>query len=144
MIKAAGLFSSLAMLCTAASAECNRPVKPMEFPDGYTATRDQMIDANRLVKQYTKDMSAYIECIDSGFLEYRVKKLANTRYAKDLEGAPATTQQAIVSRIACNDECEQMATQHMLANNKAVGEMQTVVKQFNEQLRAFKSRTAPP
>ena len=57
MNKALGLVTFLALLSTAANAECIRPPKPASLPDGNTATRDEMVAANKLVKQYTTGVS---------------------------------------------------------------------------------------
>lgn len=120
MNKALGLVTFLALLSTAANAECIRPPKPASLTDGNTATRDEMVAANKLVKQYTAGVRACIDCIDGDLLEYRVKELVNSPYAKFLKGAAPSTQQATVSHVPCNGDCNQMALERMHKNNAAV------------------------
>ena len=59
MKKALGLLSFFALLSTAANAECIRPPKPANLPDGNTATRDEMIAASRVVKQYNEQLRIF-------------------------------------------------------------------------------------
>ncbi len=53
----------MAALSSPAWADCNYPKKPGRMPDGNTATRDEMVAAQRVVKQYQADITAYLECI---------------------------------------------------------------------------------
>jgi hypothetical protein len=143
MIKAPGLLFFLALLCTAASADCIRPSKPASLPDGNTATHDEMVAANKLIKQYSADMAVYLECLVPEFQENKMKLYANTAVGDAYARAAPADRLKILSSINCDGECERLATELMNKNNAAVDEMEGVVKQFNEQLRAFKSRTSP-
>ncbi len=143
MIKAHGLFFSLALLCTAASAECICPPKPASLPDGNCATRDDMVAANKLIKQYSADMTVYLECLVPEFQEDKMKLYANTAVGDSYARASPADRLKLLSSLNCIGECERLSTELMHKNNAAVDEMEGVVRQFNEQLRAFNSRTAP-
>ena len=48
----------------AAEATCIYPQAPDKIPDGATATLDQMLAAQKLVKQFDTDIDAYNACLD--------------------------------------------------------------------------------
>ncbi len=121
MNKALGLLVLAVCLSTAAYAECPYPHKPAKLPDGNTATKDEMIAANKLVKQYNVDMTAYLDCL-------------KTEYDGTTAKLPAD---------ATEDQKKQLATVYARKNDAAVDELQTIATQFNEQLRVFKAKTPP-
>ena len=121
MNKALGLLVIAASLSTAAYADCTYPRKPAKLPDGNTATRDEMVAANKLVKQYNADMTVYLDCI-------------KTEYDGTTAKLPAD---------ATEDQKKQLATVYARKNDAAVDELQGVATQFNEQLRVFKAKTPP-
>ncbi|MES1196562.1 MAG: hypothetical protein ABUL58_06425 [Steroidobacter sp.] len=45
-------------------ADCNYPKTPADPPSGATATKEQMIAANKVTKQYSSDVDEYLKCID--------------------------------------------------------------------------------
>jgi hypothetical protein len=121
MNKALGLLVLAASLSTTAYAECAYPHKPAKMPDGNTATKDEMVAANKQVKQYNADMTAYLDCL-------------KTEYDGTTAKLPAD---------ATEDQKKQLATVYARKNDAAVDELQTVATQFNEQLRVFKAKTPP-
>ena len=102
-----------------ANAACDYPVAPGKFPDGSQASLDEMKAAKASVVKYNTDMEAYLQCIKD---EYDAKLAAQT---------DATPQQ--------KSEMEKMQNQK---HNAAVDEVTDVTNRFNEQLRAYKAKTA--
>ena len=102
-----------------AHAGCDYPVAPGKFPDGAQASLDEMKAAKASVVKYNADMEAYLECIKS---EYDAKVATQT------DATPA--QKA---------EMEKVQNQK---HNAAVDEVTEVTNRFNEQLRAYKAKTA--
>ena len=102
-----------------ANAACDYPVAPGKFPDGSQATLDEMKAAKASVVKYNADMETYLECIKA---EYDAK-LASQTDATDKQKA----------------EMEKVQTQK---HNAAVDEVTEVTNRFNEQLRAYKAKTA--
>jgi len=102
-----------------ANAACDYPVAPGKFPDGGQASLDEMKAAKASVVKYNADMEAYLECIKS---EYDAKVAASS---------DATPQQKA--------EMEKVQNQK---HNAAVDEVTDVTNRFNEQLRAYKAKTA--
>jgi hypothetical protein len=102
-----------------ANAACDYPVAPGKFPDGSQASLDEMKAAKASVVKYNADMEAYLTCIKS---EY------DTKVATQTDATPA--QKA---------EMEKVQNQK---HNAAVDEVTDVTNRFNEQLRAYKAKTA--
>ena len=102
-----------------ANAACDYPVAPGKFPDGTQATLDEMKAAKASVVKYNADMETYLTCIKS---EYDAKVASQT---------DATAEQKA--------EMERVQTQK---HNAAVDEVTDVTNRFNEQLRAYKAKTA--
>ena len=119
MNKALGLLFLAASLSTAAYADCTYPRPPAKLPDGATATRDEMVAANKQVKQYNTDMTAYLDCI-------------KTDYDGTIAKLPAD---------ATEESKKQLAAKYAQKNDAAVDEVSGVAARFNEQLRVFKAKT---
>ena len=102
-----------------ANAACDYPVAPGRFPDGTQATLEEMKAAKASVLKYNGDMETYLTCIKS---EYDAKIAAQT---------DATAAQKA--------EMERVQSQK---HNAAVDEVTSVTERFNEQLRAYKAKTA--
>jgi hypothetical protein len=118
MKKALGLLFIAASLSTAAYADCTYPRPPAKLPDGATATRDEMVAANKQVKQYNTDMTAYLDCL-KGEYDGTTAKL------------PAD---------ATEEAKKQLAEKYAQKNDAAVEEVSSVAARFNEQLRVFKAK----
>ncbi len=102
-----------------AHAACTYPVAPGKFPDGTLASLDEMKAAKASVVKYNSDMDAYLACIKSEF---------DSKVATQPD---ATTEQ--------KGEMERVQLQK---HNAAVDEVTQVTERFNEQLRAYKAKTA--
>ena len=96
-----------AIVISPSHAACNYP-EEARIPDGATATTEDMVNAQALVKQFMADMEAYLECLDQEEASIPEKQ---TPEAKAL---------------------------HLQRHNAAVDTMEAVAAQFNEQIRAFK------
>ncbi|MDR2215443.1 MAG: hypothetical protein LBE59_06350 [Nevskiaceae bacterium] len=109
-----------ACFTTAAFADCTYPRAPGKAPDGNVATRDEMVAANKAVKDYNDAMNVYLKCI---------KDEVDAALAKD--GASLT-----------EDQKRQMAAMYAQKNDSAVDELTTVANALNEQIRVFKAKEA--
>ena len=95
---------------------CDYPQRVL-IPNGNTATKEEMIEGQRGVKQYVADMEIYLECI------VEEEKQAREAIA-DLQ--PEAEQ-----------EREDMLNKKY---NAAVDEMERVAAQFNAEVQAFRAR----
>jgi hypothetical protein len=100
------------ILCVAGAPAlaCEYPPTAPAIPDGRTATSEQMVDAQKAVKEYVSKMEAYIACLD-------------TEATSTGDEPPTEAQQHI----------------HVQKHNAAVDEMQNVADKYNAEVRAFKS-----
>jgi hypothetical protein len=121
MKRALILVLAAASLSTAAFADCTYPRAPTKMPDGNTAPREEMIAAKKLVDQYNTDMTVYLNCLKTDH-DASVAKLGDK---------------------ATEDQKKQMAAMYTQKNDAAVDELQAVASRLNEQIRAFKAKTAP-
>lgn len=100
----------------AAQAGCIYPRAPEQFPDGNTATYDEMVAAQQAVRQFNEDISAYNSCLDLEMKSFEESGLYDEARLNELRAMQAKK------------------------NNSAVDEVEAVVGRFNEQLRVFKTR----
>jgi hypothetical protein len=116
MIKSsvAALTLLAALATTAAQGACIYPRAPDNIPDGRSATYEQMVEAQKAVKQFDADIAAYNAC-----LTMELEALAADPAIDDARRA-------------------ELAEMQVKKNNAAVDEAQAVADRFNEQLRAFK------
>lgn len=103
----------------AAQADCIYPKAPASMPDGASATEQQMLDGMKAVKEYNKEVTAYLSCLDME-MQSRI----------DAAGAEAPADQVAQIRAIT-------AKRH----NAAVEELEAHAARFNEQVKAFKART---
>ncbi|NNF17657.1 MAG: hypothetical protein HKN70_13015 [Gammaproteobacteria bacterium] len=96
---------------TGASAmACSYPGDPdFVVPDGSTATKEQMIDTQQLVKAYVKTIEEYLGCLD--------RNLA----------------------AAGDQSTEEQRAIHTLRYNAAVDSMEMIADKFNLSLRDYKA-----
>ena len=97
-----------------AYAACNYPVAPGKFPDGNTASKDEMVAARREVSKYNDDMTKYLECIKS---EYDAKIAAQTDLSPE--------RKADLDKMQAQKE------------DAAIREVTDVVARFEEQRKAW-------
>jgi hypothetical protein len=116
------LFSLAAIALAAAPAHgaCSYPSAPAKIPDGATATLADMVAAQKAVKQFDEQINAYTACI----------KLEEDA---QLKGDKVTPEQK-----------KAIEAQQAQKNNAAVDADQALADRFNEQIRIFKAKSAPP
>ena len=111
------LIAALAgMAAATAQAACIYPRAPEQLPDGNTASYDEMVAAQQLVRQFNEDITAYNACLDLEMKSFEESGLYDEQRLAELRAMQGKK------------------------NNSAVDEVESVVGRFNEQLRAFKVR----
>ena len=89
-------------------AVCPYPEK-VSVPNGATASNDEMVNGQTLVKQFMAEMEDYLDCLDREEATIAEKQ---TPDAKDL---------------------------HVQRHNAAVDAMEKMAAKFNEEIRAYKT-----
>jgi hypothetical protein len=108
-----------ALVAAQLHAACPYPKAPEKLPDGSTATREEMISGQHAVKQYDKDMSVYLACLDD---EYKS--------AVEKGGETLTPEKKA--------EMQRLQDQK---HNAAVDELEGLAGRFNEQVKTYKARS---
>lgn len=106
---------SLLALATSAHADCTYPKPPDVMPDANTATKEEMLTAAGLYKQYNADVDAYVACLDQE-TDAKVKEAA---------GAGAIIQ---------------IKSLQAKKKSSAIDERQAKIDEFNKQIRVFKGK----
>lgn len=119
MKKSLVLLAVTAAFASTAWADCSYPKAPTKIPDGNTAPREDLLAAKKEVDQYNADMTTYLSCL------------------KDEYEASITKDSGLTE-----DQKKQVATMYTAKNDSAVDELQAVAERFNEQVRAYRARTA--
>ena len=116
-----GLF----VLLTGASAgaTCLAPTPPGTFPDGTTASLDEMKAGQKSVKDYVAQADAYEDCITAETPKFDPKKQMSDKEKAALQETQAAAQKKIDATDA---------------------EKAAVAERFNVQLRAYKAKLAAP
>ena len=105
----------LAVLASgAAFADCQVPDNKVQIPDGTTATRDEMIAAQKAVQAYDAAVKNYSAC------------LQQEQDAKIAAGADKAKTQVEFSKL----------------NNAQVEKVQQLADKFNQELKAYKAKSA--
>jgi hypothetical protein len=99
----------------AAQATCIYPREPEGIPDGATATYDEMVAAQKAVKQFDADITAYNACLDM--------ELQSILADPSLDEAKKA----------------EIAAMQAKKNNAAVDHVTAVADRFNEQLHAYQA-----
>lgn len=105
------------LLVTPAVFACDYP-QQVDIPSGESATREQMIESQRAVKDYVATMEEYLDCL------VEEEKAAR----------------AEMEELSAEDE---QLREDMLNKkyNAAVDEMERVAAQFNAEVQAYKARS---
>jgi hypothetical protein len=104
-----------------AHAACVYPQAPQKLPNGATATKDEMLAAQKSVKEYqTAVEGTYLPC-----LEQEKNAAVAALDANDPEYA---------KKKAALDEVQAKK------NNAAVDELQAVATRFNEEIKAYSAK----
>jgi hypothetical protein len=111
---AAALLLGLAALPLSAQADCTAPQAAVQIPDGNTATRDQMVAAQRAVKAYDTAVKTYGDCL----------------------------QHEMDAKLASGGNKQQLEAQYDKLNNAEVDRLGKLAGKFNDELRAFKAKNS--
>ena len=109
------LTTVLALFMTPAAFACDYPQKP-DLPIGSKATKDEMLEAQRSVKDYMAQMEAYLSCID----KEEQQTVADNEFSDE---------ERVNREAALNKKY-----------NAAVQEMELFAARFNEQVRDYKDQ----
>jgi len=118
MNRLATIGSALSLLLLApALLACEYPSR-VDIPNGNSASKEEMVDGQRSVKEYVALMEAYLECIVAEEKAFRSQ----------------------TDNLSAEDE---QAREEMLNKkyNAAVDEMETTAARFNAEVRVFKERS---
>jgi hypothetical protein len=118
------IASTAVLSAGTAYADCSYPTPPDHLPDGNTATLQEMVEAQKAVKEYDKQINAYVACIQ---LE---RNDAVGKIAKPGEKPTADQKKAM-------DDMERVEIQK---HNAAIDQLQSVADRFNEQVKVYKSK----
>jgi uncharacterized protein YydD (DUF2326 family) len=102
-------------------ADCSYPAPPEKLPDGNSATLDEMVSAQKALKEYNKAIESYVSCI----------KLEHDSAASKVGDKPSPEQKKAL------DDMERVEVQK---HNAAIDQLQSVANRFNEQVRLFKAK----
>ena len=102
-------------------ADCTLPKAPTNIPDGKKATKEEMIAAQTVIKQYVAEIEdVYLKCVD------------NEANPPPAEGATPEQKKAYLAREKAKAE----------RHNVAVDEEGKVSALFNEQIKIWKATQA--
>jgi hypothetical protein len=119
------IASTAVLSAGTAYADCSYPTPPDHIPDGNTATLQEMVEAQKSVKEYDKAINAYVACIQ---LE---RNDAVGKVAKPGEKPTAEQKKAM-------DDMERVEIQK---HNAAIDQLQSVADRFNVQVKVYKAKT---
>jgi len=113
------LICGIAVLFVAQSAlACDYPNR-IKIPNGTTATKEDMLEGQRGVKQFVADMQVYLECIVQ----------------------EEKTARAAMENLSAEDE-QQREDMLNKKYNAAVDEMERIAAQFNVEVQAYKAKSS--
>lgn len=108
-------LSALALLCAGpVFADCAVPDNNVQIPDGTTATRDEMIAAQKAVQAYDGAVKQYTDCL----------------------------QQEQQAKIDAGGDKVKLQKQYAELNNAQVEKVQQLADKFNTELKAYKTKSA--
>ncbi len=119
------IASTAVLSAGTAYADCSYPTPPDHIPDGNTATLQEMVEAQKAVKEYDKQINAYVACIQ---LE---RNDAVGKIVKPGEKPTPEQKKAM-------DDRERVEVQK---HNAAIDQLQSVADRFNEQVKVYKSKS---
>jgi hypothetical protein len=111
----------LLALCATAEAACVYPQAPQALPNGNSATKEEMLAAQGLVKDYVKGVQeTYLPCLE--------KEKADATAALDNMDPEFTARKASIDAI------------HAKKHNAALDELQVFVDRWNSEKKAFTAK----
>jgi len=116
------LFLTATLAGGVAYADCTYPQAPDKFPDGNTASLQEMLAAQKTVKQFDQDIKAYTDCL----------RLEHDTAVKNID--PTAPPDKIKAQKAELDNV------WAKKNDAAVDQDTAVTNRFNEQVRVYKAK----
>jgi hypothetical protein len=120
---------SLAAVAALASghayAACTYPTAPDQIPDGNTATLEQMVAAQKAVREFDQAIGAYTACL----------KLES-------DAALAQVDQGQEDAKKKEEQKKELERVQVQKHNAAVEADEALAARFNEQLKVFKAKNA--
>lgn len=110
------LFALLSVAAAPAFADCTAPSDALVIPNGAEATKAEMIAAQTAVKALNEAVRAYTACL------------------KQEEDA----------KVAAGGDRGKLHEGYVKLDNDEINRLQQVANKFNEELRAYKAKNAPP
>jgi hypothetical protein len=95
-------------------ADCQAPNDSVQIPSGSSATRDEMVAAQKAVKAFDTAVKSYADCL----------------------------QQEQDAKVAAGGDKQKLAEEYSKRQNAEVDKVQKVADKFNLELRAFKAKNA--
>jgi hypothetical protein len=95
-------------------ADCAIPEDAVQIPDGTSATREEMVAAQKQVVAYDAAVKAYSECL----------------------------QEEQDAKIAAGGDKAKIQAQYSKLNNAEVEKVQQLADKFNAELKAYKAKSA--
>jgi hypothetical protein len=123
--------ATAALAAGTAYADCSYPAPPDHIPDGNTATMQEMVTAQKEVKDYNNAINAYIACIQ---LE---RNDAIDKLSAKAGDKPSADQKKQLD--AMQKDLERVEIQK---HNAAIDQLQSIADRFNEQVKVYKSKNA--
>lgn len=122
-IRSLAATTGLALLLTAAAAgaTCIAPTAPGTYPDGQSASLDEMKAGLKMVKEYQAQADAYMDCLSQEEPKADPKKQYSDKEKETMKAAVTAAEAKIT------------ATQ---------GEKEAVAARINEQVKAFKAKAS--
>jgi hypothetical protein len=108
-----------------AQAACTYPQSPQKLPNGASATKDEMLAAQRVMKEYTASVEgAYLSCLEK-------------------EKTDAVAQLDTTDAAAYEKQKASLDEVHAKKHNAAVDELQATAARWNDEIKAFQAKNKP-
>jgi hypothetical protein len=104
----------VALAAGPAFAQCSAPDNAVQIPDGTTATREEMVAAQKAVQAYDTAVKTYTDCL----------------------------QQEQADKIAAGGDKAKLQKEYSKLNNDQVEKVQQLADKFNAELKAYKAKTS--
>lgn len=95
-------------------ADCAAPNDDVQIPNGNSATREQMLAAQRAVRAYNAEVKQFADCL----------------------------QQEQDAKVAAGGDQAKLAEEYAKRQNAVVDKLQQIADKFNVELKAFKTKNA--
>jgi hypothetical protein len=119
------LAAVAALAAGSAHAACSYPKAPDNIPDGNSATLEQMVAAQKAVKEFDQEIGAYTSCL----------KLESDSALAQVDASQDDPKKK-------EEQKKELERVQIQKHNAAVEEDEALAQRFNEQLKVFKAKAA--